>query len=113
MADLKYWLWLTQRRGLEGRQRTELLRRLGSPESIYFADGEEYRLLGVSERAIQTLEDKGMDGANHILGECDRLGIHIMTVQDANYPERLRAIHQPPEVLYWNCLLYTSPSPRD
>lgn len=101
MADLKYWLWLTQRRGLEGRQRTELLERLGSPESIYFADEEEYRLFGLSERAISTLKDKSMDGVNRILGDCDRLGIHIMTQQDANYPERLLAIHQPPEVLYW------------
>lgn len=101
MADLKYWLWLTQRRGLEGRQRTELLERLGSPESIYFADEEEYRLLGVNERAIGSLKEKSMDGANRILGECDRLGIHIMTIQDAGYPERLLAIHQPPEVLYW------------
>lgn len=101
MADLKYWLWLTQRKGLEGRLRTELLERLGSPESIYFADEEEYRLLGLSDRAISTLRDKSMDGANRILGDCDRLGIHIMTQQDAAYPERLLAIHQPPEVLYW------------
>ena len=101
MAELKYWLWLTQRKGLEGRRRTELLERLGSPESIYFADEEEYRLLGVSERAIQALKDKSMDGVNRILGDCDRLGIHIMTQQDAGYPERLLAIHQPPEVLYW------------
>lgn len=38
---------------------------------------------------------------DQILGDCDRLGIRIMTIQDAIYPERLRAIHQPPLVLYW------------
>ena len=101
MAELKYWLWLTGRKGLEGRARTELLERLGSPERVYFAGEEEYRLLGLSQRSIHALMDKSLDGANRILGDCDRLGIHVMTMQDAIYPERLCAIHQPPMVLYW------------
>lgn len=101
MAELKYWLWFTERRGLESRRRTELLEQLGSPERVYFADEEEYRHLGVSDRAIQSLCDKSLEGAHRILGDCERLGIHIMTMQDAAYPERLRVIPQPPAVLYW------------
>ena len=101
MAELKYWLWLTERRGLEGRKRTELLEQLGSPERVYFADEEEYRFLGVNDRAIRSLCDKSLEGAHRILGDCERLGIHIMTMQDAAYPERLRVIPQPPLVLYW------------
>lgn len=101
MAELKYWLWFTERRGLEGRKRTELLEQLGSPERVYFADEEEYRFLGVNDRAIRSLCDKSLEGAHRILGDCERLGIHIMTMQDAAYPERLRVIPQPPLVLYW------------
>ena len=46
------------------------------------------------------MEDKSLAGAERILGDCDRLGIRILTLQDADYPERLAAIHQPPMVLY-------------
>ena len=101
MAELKYWLWLTERKGLDGRKRTELLEQFGSPERIYFADEEEYELLGVTGRAIHSLCDKSLESAHRILGDCERLGIHIMTIQDAAYPERLRVISQPPAVLYW------------
>ena len=44
---------------------------------------------------------KSLEGADRILGDCDRLGIQILTMQDAMYPGRLAAIHQPPPVLYW------------
>lgn len=102
MANLKYWLWLTERKGLAGQVMWQVLEHFGSPESAYFADEEEYRLLtGLGEGAIRSLKDKSLSGADRILGDCDRLGIRVMTIQDAIYPERLRAIHQPPAVLYW------------
>ena len=41
-----------------------------------------------------------MDGADRILGDCDRLGVRLMTFQDADYPQRLREISVPPAVLY-------------
>ncbi|HIT02805.1 MAG TPA: DNA-protecting protein DprA [Candidatus Enterenecus merdae] len=102
MANLKYWLWLTTRQGLSGQQMTAVLRHFGSPEGAYFADQGEYRLVeGLSQGAAQSLGDKSLDQADRILGDCDRLGIQILTLQDALYPERLAAIHQPPPVLYW------------
>lgn len=102
MANLKYWLWLTTRKGLAGRQLTQLLDRFGSPEKIYFSDREEYRLADdLGEGALASLADKSLEGADRILGDCDRLGIQILTLQDARYPARLAAIHQPPPVLYW------------
>ena len=102
MANLKYWLWLTERKGLAGQALWNVLEHFGSPERAYFADGEEYRLVpGLSGAAVRSLSDKSMACADKILGDCDRLSIRIMTIQDAIYPERLRAIHQPPAVLYW------------
>lgn len=101
MANLKYWLWLAGRKGLAGQNLKRVLEHFGSPEHVYFSDAGEYDLVeGVPESALQSLRDKSLDGANRILGDCDRLGIQIMTQQDAAYPERLLAIHQPPLVLY-------------
>lgn len=45
--------------------------------------------------------DKSLDRADRVLGDCERLGIRPLTMQDAAYPGRLRAIAQPPMVLYW------------
>ena len=102
MSKLNYWLWLTTRRGLSGQSLMEVLDHFGTPESAYFADREAYdRLPGLTEQARRSLEDKSLSGADQILGDCDRLGIRVITIQDAIYPERLRAIHQPPLVLYW------------
>lgn len=102
MANLKYWLWLTLRKGLAGQNLWNVLEHFGSPEGAYAGDEAEYRLVpGLGDMGVRSLLDKSLDGADRILGECDRLSIRVMTVQDAIYPERLRAIHQPPAVLYW------------
>lgn len=102
MANLKYWLWLTTRVGLAGQHLMAVLNHFGSPEGAYFSDAAEYRLIeGVPEGALESLADKSLEGADRILGDCDRLGIQILTMQDTLYPERLAAIHQPPPVLYW------------
>ena len=44
---------------------------------------------------------------------CYEKGISIISCIDNSYPEELLNIYDPPLILYKNCLLYTSPSPRD
>lgn len=101
MSNLKYWLWLAGRKNLAGQNGIRVLNHFGSPERVYFSDEEEYRMIdGLSDGAFRSLEDKSLSAADQILGSCDRLGIRILTLQDAAYPERLAAIHQPPMVLY-------------
>lgn len=99
MSNLKHWIWLTQRRGIPGQIAVRLLERFGSPEQIHAADRGAFETL--SGEAVRSLMEKSLDGADRILGDCDRLGIRLLTLQDATYPERLKAIHQPPMVLYW------------
>ncbi len=101
MANLKYFLWLTTRKGFQPGEAAALLAHFGTPEAAYFAEGEEYDLLGLSPAKQDALLDKELDGAEEILADCARLGIHIMTIQDADYPELLARIYDPPAVLYW------------
>ena len=101
MSTLKYWLWLTTRKGLSARGALNVLEWFGSPEQAFFSEPGEYAhvpALTGGERAA--LEDKSLDEVNAILGDCQRLGIRILTYQDASYPERLRNIYDPPLVLY-------------
>ena len=100
MATLPYLLWLSTREGLRPETGAALLRRFGSPEAVYFADGAEYALLELPEKLCRSLEDKSLDGADRILGDCDRLVLQTVTCQDAGYPERLLQLHDFPLVLY-------------
>ena len=102
MATLKYWLWLTGQKGMSALRLGRLLEQFGSPERVYFADPEDYRLLGDIPPALcRSLENKSLDGANRILEQCDGLGISILTIQDAHYPDCLKHIPDPPAVLYY------------
>ena len=99
MAPLKYWLWLSTRRGMGGRGMLQVLEHFVTPERAFFADPGEYELLPPA--LGQALRDKSMDEPERILADCDRLGVHVMTLQDADYPERLRQLEDAPAVLYW------------
>ena len=101
MATLKYWLWLSTRKGLRPEHMDRLLEHFGTPEAAYFADPAEYGLLeGLPQAAGETLLDKDLAGAEAILADCDRLGVRILTIGDADYPDRLKNIYDPPVVLY-------------
>lgn len=101
MASLKYWLWLSQLEGVSPQQRLSLLEHFGQPDKIYFGDSGEYALVeGMTRQALSALENKSTDRADAILGDCQRLGLRIITIHDAEYPDRLRNIYDPPLLLY-------------
>ncbi len=101
MAALKYWLWLTGVSHLGGQRKLALLQHFGGPEEIYFADPEEYaRVEGMTRPGVKALENKDLSAADRILGDCERLGLRIVTMQDTEYPDRLRNIFDPPLLLY-------------
>ena len=101
MAGLKYWIWLSECKGLTNRSRALLLDHFGSPEDIYYADEAEYALVeDLPKKQFALLADKSTDGADKILGDCQKLGVRVLTMQDADYPARLRGIFEPPCVLY-------------
>ena len=100
MATLKYWLWLTTRAGLRTGEAAALAQRFGGAERVYFADRAEFDLLRLPRGLKESLADKDLGITDKILEQCDRLNIRLLTMQDAEYPERLRQIREPPALLY-------------
>lgn len=98
MSALKYWLWLATRKGVGVQGMHAVLDHFGTPERAFFADPEEYELLPAG--LGRALRDRSMTQAERVLADCVRLGIRIMTLQDADYPERLRQLDDAPCVLY-------------
>lgn len=101
MSALKYWLWLTQLRGLSNQTRLALLRHFGSPENVFYADAGEILLTeGITRDQAALLENHDLSAADKILADCQRLDIRLLTFQDAAYPGRLKNIYDPPCLLY-------------
>ena len=101
MAGTKYWVWLSERKGLSMRVKLQLLEHFGTPENIYFAEEDDYlQVEGMTPRLAAQLADKSTAAADRILGDCERIGARILTMQDADYPVRLRNIYEPPCLLY-------------
>ena len=98
---LKYWVWLSELKGLRNQTRLALLRRFGDPESIFYADADELLLTdGVERSQLKLLENHDLAPADRILADCQRLDIRLLTLSDAAYPGRLKNMYDPPALLY-------------
>lgn len=96
-----YWLWLALLPGITDRQKLALIHRFHDPETIYFAKREELsRVEGLSPEAVQALSDKGLEKARETAELCGRENIRVVPFGSEAYPHRLKAIADPPMILY-------------
>ncbi|MBO5006679.1 MAG: DNA-processing protein DprA [Clostridia bacterium] len=102
MDPLLYYIWLSLRCGAGNETASFLLSKFGSPKAIF--DADRHTLLSVlpeREGLAAALSDKDTSAAERVLEHCQRANIGIMTVDSPIYPQRLRAIHAKPIVLYY------------
>lgn len=83
---LLYWIWLSRCKGLSLSKKLELAARYETPLAVY---------------EQSDCPDKDLAPAERILDDCERLGVQVLTIGDAAYPQRLKAIADPPLVLYY------------
>ncbi len=101
MAAIKYWLWLSSQTRLSPRARAALAAYYGGAEEAFHAPPGDFSCVpGVSRLEAQLLEQRDMSRVEPILEACQIQGIDIITMQDADYPARLKNIFAPPVVLY-------------
>lgn len=101
MASIKYWVWLSAQTGVSPAAKAALLRHYGDAETAFFAPAGEFgRIKGISAGDAAVLESRDMSRVEDILAGCRQLDIRSVTMQDADYPERLRNIFAPPAVIY-------------
>ncbi len=101
-SELVYWIWLSLRCGAGSELGSYLLKHFSSPRAIYEATEDELRAVdGVDNAIANVLLDRDLTHCARILEYCERVNVGIMTLDSAIYPERLRAIHAKPLVLYY------------
>lgn len=105
--DILYWVWLSQKLGAGSTALHRLLDVFGTAFDIYSADAETLAQFdrGSRERYSVILADKNLHTAEVICRKCEALGVEILTYADSRYPNRLRAITDPPAVLYCRGLI--------
>ena len=95
------WIWLCQRVGVSSREKKVLLSRFGSIEALYRCDMDGLAGMGLKEKALFSLLNKDLTAARAVAAQCQRLGVGILTYEEENYPQKLRAIGDSPLALYW------------
>lgn len=101
---VKYWLWLSGRKGTSPAEICRVANYFPSAEAAYFADEQAYRQVSGIASAEPFL-DKDLSEAERILSQCAKQNIRIVTMQDAAYPKRLLTIEDAPTVLYCKGIL--------
>lgn len=96
-----YWLWLSERVGIASKEFPKLMEQYADPYDIYRLDVEELeRLEGISSGLKYKLSDKSVDHAYTLVKYCRNYKIKVIGYGDDDYPSRLRAIPDPPVLLY-------------
>lgn len=99
-SDTRYWVWLQSALG-EGARFKEIIDDFGSAKALYEANIIEWRMSpSLVPKQINMLENTELQKAEEIIYTCNQNGWKIIAYSDAEYPERLRQIANPPAVLY-------------
>lgn len=97
--SLAAWLRLTLTRGIGGETQRKLLAAFSLPEHIFAASDSSLRSV-IGERARFFAEDDCSEAIAAALTWSKQPGCHIVTLADAEYPQALLQIADPPTLFY-------------
>ena len=99
---LLHWIWLATRPSVNDRLKMALLQHFHDPEDVFYAEkGALEQVEGMTQEALEALQEKDTKPAQAIIKDCAGKDIRICTFHDAAYPARLKNISDPPMVLYY------------
>jgi DNA processing protein len=101
LSNELYWLALTLTPGLGPTRSKRLVDFFGSVEAIFNASLTELEAAGLPVQAAQAIgTGRSMELAHDEAAKVAAAEIQIISMDDAQYPPRLRQIYDPPLVLY-------------
>jgi DNA processing protein len=97
-----YWIWLSLLPKIGPRRYSELLREFKKPNNIWTASKEELCNVNYINSALADiiLDEKYKNDANYAIENIIKNEIDTVCMDDADYPEYLKCIIDPPLVLY-------------
>ena len=101
---LLYWLWLAQCNEVKDGVKAALVRQFEDPERLFFAEKQEIldaEIEGLTGEHLDVLLRHDLSAAEETLSDCAKAGLQVLTYDSSLYPRRLKAIYDPPIVLYY------------
>lgn len=98
--DVSVWVGLSLIDGLGGQTLCQLLSEFGSPANIYQATTSQLRHIVSNAIANEILNGLDLAAVQPTLDWLQQDGNHIITLADAEYPQLLLEINNPPPILY-------------
>ena len=96
-----YWLWLSSLTEVNLNSIAALLDKFKTPEAAFHSpQGAILAVEGIRRSDAEILERRDLTVARAIPEKCIRAGARVITMEDAEYPQRLKEIYAPPVVLY-------------
>ncbi len=101
MDERAYWVAFNKIRGVGAVRTRKLLDYFGDLESAWKAPADELKTAGLSQKIVESiLHTRAQFDPQAELDRISAINIQILTIQDTNYPRRLKSIDHPPPVLY-------------
>lgn len=101
MKDIEYWIWLSRIEGLNPKFLNDLLEKYKSPRIIWEKTKEELIEDGIKEiYAKEIINTKYRNELEKYLDYMKRNNIELITIEDKEYPDKLKLIYDPPIVIY-------------
>lgn len=95
------WLWLHSKCFISRSKQYKLIEHFGDIESVYKANLADYVELDIlNGNELGLVADKSLDSVNEELSRLKNLNGWVITIDSDDYPDFLRRIHSPPNVLY-------------
>ena len=99
-TDLNLWLSLNQIPGLGNATFCQLLAKFGSPEGIFGAKIAQLREIVSDDIALKISKGVDVDAIAPTLKWLEKDNVHLVTLADSSYPQKLLEISNPPALLY-------------
>ena len=100
VCPAEYWIWMQNSLGA-GARTDEILAYFETPEELYNAGSNEWRLSGLlTQKKIEALKSSTPSQTGEIINECRQKGYSIITPDMPEFPARLKNLSDMPLVLY-------------
>ena len=96
----KYWIWFSKINSIGAKTQNELLKKYKTPEIIWNLTKEDLKKDVNDIQAEIILDANYRKNLEKYIEFMNKNNIKMLTIQDENYPDKLRNIYDPPVVLY-------------
>ena len=96
-----YWVGFNIVKGVGAVRMRQILEFFGSLETAWNAPGDGLLSAGLPPKVVENfITVRNQIDLERVMKNMETKGIKVLTIQDTDYPRRLKEINQPPPVLY-------------